>query len=139
MIVDVTISRRSFVFGQSHVFGSVACVESTSLLLTPQPTRRNLLPLKFAQNHRHKNEKRPLSVDVRRSKTSYCLLIRDVLLRISKACVQMEEVMKLDLHVTGIATMIIIIIVTIIIRHFHISHNAPYLHKHCFQFLFGRL
>ena len=30
------------------------------------------------------------------------------------------------------------------IRHFHISHNAPYLppkiwHKHCFQFLLGRL
>ena len=29
-------------------------------------------------------------------------------------------------------------------RHFHISHNAPYLlpkilHKHCFQFLLGRL
>ena len=98
MIVDVTISRRSFVFGQSHVFGSVACVESTSLLLTPQ----------------------------------------------SKACVQREEVMKLDLHVTGIATMIIIIIVIIIIRHFHISHNAPcllpkILHKHCFEFLFGRL
>ena len=57
MIVDVTISRRSFVFGQSHVFGSVACVESTSLLLTPQPTRRNLLPLKFAQNHRPKMKK----------------------------------------------------------------------------------
>ena len=30
------------------------------------------------------------------------------------------------------------------IRHLHISHNAPYLasqilHKHCFQFLIGRL
>ena len=32
----------------------------------------------------------------------------------------------------------------LLIRHFHISHNAPYLppkilHKHCFQFLLGRL
>ena len=32
----------------------------------------------------------------------------------------------------------------LLIRHFHISHNAPYLppkilHKHCFQFLPGRV
>ena len=34
--------------------------------------------------------------------------------------------------------------VTQVLRHLHVSHNAPYLppkilHKHCFQFLLGQL